>query len=486
MRIFNTGSLSEHTKLTPDETSWIYNGLDCCVTLEVRDNLRAKLADEPPNVQETYATALRKIPPVLSMTMRGLRRESNRLNDATGKYTKHLARVQKNFDLICDEVLGYPINWRSPVQLKQLFYTTFGLSPVKKRNAQGIYAPTVNREALEKFSTHHYIGVFARHILTLRDMGKKLGFLKTDADADGRVRTNLNIAGTDTGRFASSFSVFGSGTNLQNVEDILRGVFCADPGMILVNVDLEQADARNVGARLWQIYVDELGPEIAGKYLDACESGDLHTTVCSMAWRELDWPEPWDMKAARAIADQNFYREMSYRDGSKRLGHGTNYFGQPFTMAMHTKTDKRIITSFQERYFSAFPLIGRVRKSGSDISPDEQNWHAWVLRQLRDVGYLNNLFGRRRLFFDRWKSASTLRAAIAYDPQSSTGEFLDRGWLQLWDRMPEAQLLVPVHDSILFQVPYEGVNELVPQALEHLRVTLELKQGRLFSIPLGS
>lgn len=481
-RIFNTAGLSEFTRLTPDETSWIYNGLDCCVTLEVRDQLCELLSSEPDNVKETYATAMRKFAPVNFMCITGLRVDHTKKAEAIDAYRKDLRFLQTRFDRLMEEVIGYPLNWRSPVQLKAFFYDTLQCKVKRKRTANGSFAPTVNAEALESFTVHPFAAPFARLILEMRSIGKKISFLETEADTDGRMRTSLNIAGTDTGRFASSFSAFGTGSNLQNVENRLRSVFIPDPGYIFVNVDLEQADARNVGARIWDVFYETHGPEQAGKFLDACESGDLHTTVCSMAWRELKWPEPWDLKAAKAVAEQPGYRHHSYRDLAKKLGHGTNFFGTPPTMAMHTKLDTPLIESFQLRYFTAFPLIGSMDKDLNNLE-SQNNWHAWIYKQLKYNGSLTTLFGRRRIFFDRL-DANTLRAAIAYEPQSMTGEFLDRGWLNLWDNMPEARLQMPVHDSILFQLPFEGLHELLPRALQLLRVSIELKGGREYSIPL--
>lgn len=422
---------------------------------------------------------MRKIPPVLYMNISGIAVDEYTRQSVLNTYRKELRSLQSAFDEICEAVLGFRVNWKSHVQLKHLFYSTFGLKPVRKRNAKGQFVPTVNADALERFTLYLYPQIFARYILELRDLGKKISFLETEIDDDGRIRTSLNIAGTDTGRMSSRFSVFGTGTNLQNVENQLRRPMVPDPGHVFVNVDLEQADARNVGARIWNIFYESHGPEAAGRYLDACESGDLHTTVCAMAWKELDWPSPWDLTRAREIAEQIAYKTHTYRDMSKKLGHGTNYFGEPRTMAKHAKTDQAIIEQFQARYFNAFPLIGNRQH---DLSKND--WHGWVQRQLIETGELTNLFGRRRYFFGRPKDPRTLRAAIAYDPQSNTGEELDRGWLQLWDGMPEARLSIPVHDSILFQLPFEGLSELLPRALSLLRVEIELAGGRLFSVPL--
>jgi DNA polymerase I-like protein with 3'-5' exonuclease and polymerase domains len=476
MRIFDTANLDQNSRLSADETSWIYNGLDCCVTYEVRDKLRMELSTSPQNVKDTYDVAMSKLAPVNYMSITGMRVNEAARRYGIDRYKANIAVLESRFNIICNETLGYPVNWRSPSQLKHLFYDVFKLKVVRKRNSKGEMAPTVNGDALERFFVYHYPQVFARLILSLREIGKLISFLETEIDPDGRMRTSLNIAGTDTGRFSSRFSALGTGSNMQNIDDRLRGVFIPDDGYIFAEVDLEQADARNLGARIHEIFYD-YDPR-ASDYLNACESGDLHTRVCSMAWTELPWPDPFDLKLARAVADSAFFGTTSYRDAAKSLGHGTNYFGTPNTMAMHTKTPVSVISSFQKRYFSAFPLIGNYEH---DL--EKNDWHGWVHRELKK-GEMTTLFGRRRQFLDRVMNPATLRKAIAFEPQSMTGEELDRGWLRLWREMPEILLKLPVHDSILLQIPVEGLHELLPRALKHLRTELILKGGRTFSVPL--
>jgi hypothetical protein len=211
-----------------------------------------------------------------------------------------------------------------------------------------------------------------------------------------------------------------------------------------------------------------VGPEFAGAYLDACESGDLHTRVCSMAWGELPWTG--DKKADRQIADQPSGHGMSYRDLAKRLGHGTNYYGTPGTMAKHTHTAVPVISDFQRRYFAAFPLI--------------QEWHKWVINQVQTYGVLTTPFGRRRHFFGRGNDSSTHRKAVAYSPQSMTGHEMNMGILNLFRNMPEAELMIQVHDSILFQVPFHRCETYVERALELLRFEHPLRGGRTFCVPL--
>lgn len=464
---------------TPDIVAQVYNGLDCCVTYEIRDVLKKEIANDEPCVRETYDFSLRKLGPVLDMELRGIKVDFSARNSTIDRLKKQLEFIQANFDALCLAAFDTKINWRSPLQMKTLFYGSFGLREVRRRNTKGIMAPTVDRGALESFRFHFLPQIFANHVLAMRDIGKKIGFLETEIDSDGRLRTSYNVAGTKTGRLASSASVFGSGTNNQNIDTELRYPFVADKGKILINIDLEQADARNVGALIWNIFVDEIGEKEAGKYLDACESGDLHTTVCSMAWQDLEWPSPWDLKEAKFVAGQNFYRDMSYRDAAKRLGHGTNFTGYPATMAKHTQTAQGVIEIFQQNYFAAFPLIGSY-----DRDPEKMNWHTWTLNQLKTRGSLTTPFGRRRFFFDRWQNPSMLREAIAYCPQSMTAHQIDMGYIQLFENLREIELLAQVHDSILLQIPFAKLDALMPKIMALMEFPFPLKRDRILSVPL--
>ena len=61
-------------------------------------------------------------------------------------------------------------------------------------------------------------------------------------------------------------------------------MFVADEGMKLGNFDAEQGESRVVGAIEWNLFK-------RGDYLDACESGDLHTAVARICWPDLPWTD---------------------------------------------------------------------------------------------------------------------------------------------------------------------------------------------------
>lgn len=432
-RIIDTSEM-DLTSLGVDDTYWVYNGLDNCVTLEVDSALQEQLDNTS---RQIYELSLALQAPILEMNERGLRVNQRRKYSVVKDFETKLAKIEEQLYTIVHEGVGMAdfTNWRSPAQAKELFYDVLELPVQKKRNANGIFAPTTDEQALEKLSSYFLGEPIANHFLALRSLGKLLGFLRTGIDSDGRMRTKFNIAGTNTGRFSSSETDFGTGTNLQNVTSSLRSVFVADPGMMLCNIDLEQADSRNMGALAWEMLLNAdaaritdllsrrsektphwkpklpwrgpVGPEFAGGYLDACESGDLHTVVTKMGYPHLAWGTAPD----REIADQLCYKHYEFRFMSKKLGHGSNYLGTPPTMAKHARIPVPMAKEFQSTYFNGFPCIPAVQQA--------------IMDELAATSCLTTLFGRRRFFFDRPDAAATQREAVAFCGQSMTADELN-------------------------------------------------------------
>lgn len=462
VKIIQTAEL-DLSQLNADEMHWIYNGLDSCVTHEVYHNLRP-LVDDVSIATYEFSKALQA--PVAEMCLRGILVNKNRRRRVLSEMRCKTEQLEEQFRQLIVDGVGVPaINWQSPKQVMNLLYDVMGLPVQKKRQVNG-WAPSVDRDALEKLQVYYISEPIISHLLLLRDLGKSIGFLETSIDPDGRMRSDLKIAGTVTGRFASSVTDFGTGTNLQNVTESLRSVFVADPGYKLANLDLEQGDSRNVGAICWNLFCDnpDWDERTAGAYLDACESGDLHTTVAKMTLPDLAWGTAPD----REIAEQQFYRHFDYRFMMKKAGHGSNYLGSPRAIARETKLPVQAIQAFQEKYWEAFPCIPA--------------WHESIRYRLLHLAQITNLFGRRRFFFGRPKDAATHRDAAAYEASSCTSDEINQGILKLW-RANRVQLLMQVHDNILFQFPEEQENEIIPWAIETLKIPLLLKKDRPFVVP---
>ena len=71
MKIIDTTAISPTgEELSPNEVYWVYNGLDCCLTAEIRHKLTAMMDD---TARATYEQHMRMQAPILEMMMRGVK-----------------------------------------------------------------------------------------------------------------------------------------------------------------------------------------------------------------------------------------------------------------------------------------------------------------------------------------------------------------------------------------------------------------------------
>jgi DNA polymerase-1 len=451
-RIIDTSTSSPDDFRSPDEKLWVYNGYDCMLTAEIHDAIIPSLDNQ---TTTTYEFSKELQGPVLEMRLRGIRVDLARRAEVIDEYYDTIDVLDRNLQRIVLDGVGLrSFNWRSGPDLRTLFYDRLGIPPVRRQGR-----PTVNRDALEKIEEYLIARPIVRHLTTMRDIQKKIDFLKTGIDPDGRIRTSYNIAGTSTGRFSSSFSEFGTGGNLQNVEESLRSVLIADEGMKFAKFDGAQIQSRIVGGAEWNHVQD-------GTYLDACESGDLHTSVAKMTWPELPWTG--DLIKDKKIASALLYRHHSYRYGCKVLGHGSNFDGQAETLATQTRIPKSVVEQFQFKYFRAFPGHKRWRNYTEDL--------------IRSTGTYTAIGGRRRQFWGRRNDPKVIREALAYEGQSAEAHIVNHCLLNIW-RARDVVLIMHEHDGLVVQYPEEQEDVIIPKVMKQLYYPVELREGRQLIIP---
>lgn len=472
MPIVNTADLDQAAlaKLSHAENYQIYNGLDCCVTLEIFEHLHEELRttnDPGPSMVYDFVRGMQA--PALAMMRRGFKVDMYQRKVVLDQLGLDRTRLQSILDRYTLAINGKTLNTASPKQMKDFFYSApDGLRlPEQFKIEKGVRKVSTNRECLEKLMVYFYALPIIMCILSIRDVEKKISVLTSEV-ANGRMHTSYNVAGTETERWSSSASAFGDGTNIQNITPELRKIFIADDGYKLCYLDLEQAESYVVGLLVWQLVGDE-------GYLNACRSGDLHTTVARLVWPDKPWTG--DKKHDREIADKIFYRQFSHRDMAKRGGHATNYYGTPPTISRHLKVEAGIIVDFQRAYFKAFPGI--------------PEWHRWTAHQLGVSQCITTPLGNRRHFFGRPGDDATLREAIAYSPQSVVGQLLNTALWKTWHAaevagsLPGTQLLGQVHDALIFQYKEELEAEIIPAALELSKIPLTVR-GQFVAKPGSS
>ena len=430
-----------------DESLWLYNALDNCITYEVHEALDRESGGF------AYDMTRMMQAPALALMLRGLRIDFHARDQAIHDLEQDGQKYSAFLNRLVSGVFGKTLNHRSPDQLKAFFYQDLGIEPIHRYDkTKRERVVTTNREAMEKLQRNPRSAPFATLILALRDLEKKLSTLRTGIDPDGRLRCSYHVAGTETGRWSSSENAFYRGTNLQNITDKLRRIAIPDPGKKFLQFDLAQAESVIVGA-------------VSGdaNYQEACKSGDPHTYVCSLCWPSLPWATANSKKARRAIAEQKYYRDYSYRDLAKRGGHGSNYGGTPPVLQIHLKIERKVAEDFQNRYFRQFPGI--------------RKWQLEVMQRIAATRQITTALGRTRYFTGRPSDSSVIKEAIAYEPQSVIGDYLNYGLYRVWHKLEllegRVELLAQVHDSILLQ--FDPAKEDEGKLIEEIQALMAIE-----------
>jgi hypothetical protein len=402
---------------------------------------------------------------------------------ALKEYSEHFNPVSPSQKLkLFYHFFGSPANTTAePYFFQPPWPKTHGIPEYKSRNVKGEYTPAVDREALEKIIkaagdeklAATVAAPFAHVCLAISDLSKSLGFLNCKLEK-GLFKASFGAV-TETGRLASRQNAQGFGSNAQNVTPKLRHIFIAPPGEKFVVCDYAQIESRIVAAICFRLFGLE-------NYIAATESGDLHSLAASMVWPDLAWPQdftiewcikhgafPKDLlKAAKKLASAPFYRGKSRRDVSKTLGHGTSYCGKPPQMSKHSHIEVKLIEHYQAVFFEAFPEIAK--------------WHRWVAEQVQTVGEITTMLGRTRRFFGRPNDDSTIREAVAYEPQSVAADYCNRALLRLHNmgnKFP-AVIRLSKHDELVVsckEADEELVLDIMREQMEE-RIMLTAPNGK--------
>jgi len=366
-----------------------------------------------------------------------------------------LSSIEKKVDAECAvqlakiyEQTGHSFNVNSNAQLAQVLYDELKL-PVLKRGKTG---PSTDQEVLEKLSEQHPL---PKAIIDYRAFSKlKSTYLETLPillAADGRLHTSFHQAAAATGRLSSS------DPNLQNIPirselgREIRRAFVADPGCQLISADYSQVELRILA------HIAE-DPAL----LEAFQRDeDIHTRtaaeVFGVAPSEVT---PNQRRAAKAV---NF-----------GIAYGLSPHGLSIRLDISTEEAKTII----DRYFQRYAGIRRYLEE--------------TVEKARRTGYVETLFGRRRFMPDlhsrnRNAAQAAERAAINMPIQGTAADLIKMAMIRidqtLSSRGLRAQMLLQVHDELLFEAPdaeVQGIQDLVRTLMSSvatLKVPLKVDIG---------
>jgi DNA polymerase I len=395
------------------------------VTFRLWHVLKPRLVSE--HMGAVYETLERPMVGVLArMERRGISIDRQTLSRLSGDFAQTAARVEAEIQ----ELAGEPINIGSPKQLGDILFGKMGLEGGTKTKTG---AWSTSAQVLDDLAEQGH--EFPRKILEWRQV-TKLKSTYTDAlptfvnPQTHRVHTTYALAATTTGRLSSN------DPNLQNIpvrtEDgrKIRRAFVATSGHKLVSADYSQIELRLL-AEIADI------PVLRQAFQDGL---DIHAMTASEMF---------------GVPIKDMPGEVRRR--AKAINFGIIYGISAFGLANQLGIPREEASAYIRKYFERFPGIRAYMDATRDFC--------------REHGYVTTLFGRKCHYPDIKASNPSIRsfnerAAINARLQGSAADIIRRAMIRMEGALKQkklsAQMLLQVHDELIFEVPDEEVAATLP------------------------
>lgn len=374
-----------------------------------------------------------------SMELYGIAMDMNALHDFGEQLKPQIAEIEQQVYSLA----GHEFNIGSPKQLSTVLFEELALPSGKKRKT----GYSTDAETLEGLSDKHPIVPL---ILEYRSLTKLFNTyvkgLEGAVSPDGRMHTTFKQTETRTGRISSAEP------NIQNIPvrtelgRNFRRFFTAEEGKVLVDADYSQIELR-VLAHL---------ADDAIMIKTFCDGGDIHAeTAASVFGVPAEW------------VDENMRRS------AKAVNFGIVYGIGAFSLAKDIGTSVAEAKKYIDDYLANF---AGVREYMSKVTAEaEKN------------GYAVTMFGRRRAIPEILSSNKVVKAlgkriAMNTPIQGTAADIIKIAMVRVYKRLknelPEARLILQVHDELIVEVP-EALAEKAAKIL-----TEEMQNAVKLSVPL--
>ena len=325
-------------------------------------------------------------------------------------------------------------NLDSPKQLAEILFDRLELPVIKKTRT----GRSTNAAVLTELKEHHPI---AEKIVEYREAAKLqstyLEALPKLIAEDGRIHTSFNQAVTATGRLSSSHP------NMQNIPirtelgRRIREVFVPRDDWQLMSVDYSQIELRILA---------ELSQD-AG-LMDAFKSGEDFHKETAIRIFGLEGAEDTD---------------SGLRSKAKAVNFGIIYGQGPHGLSQALDISYGEAKEVIDRYYNTFPQV--------------KTYLDRVIAQAKAQGWIATYFGRKRHIPELRSSNRSLQAfgertAMNHPMQGTAADIIKLAMIEVDERLRgsnlQAQMLLQVHDELVFEYPpaeYEQLKELVIEAM---------------------
>ena len=401
-----------------------YAAEDADVALRLHKTLKPRLVAE--HMATVYETIERPLVPVLAaLERKGVLVDPEALRGLSRDFARRMGAMEDEIRTLA----GEDFNIGSPKQLGEVLFDKLGM-PGAKKTKTGAYK--TDQDVLEDLAA-------AGHDLPARVLDwRQLSKLKstyTDTLVEEinpdtkRIHTSYAMAGAQTGRLAST------DPNLQNIPvrteegRKIRQAFVAREGCKLVSLDYSQIELR--------ILAHMAGIEAL---IDAFQEGaDIHALTASQVFDiPMEDLDPLVRRKAKAI---NF-----------GIIYGISAFGLARQLGIEQKEARDYIAAYFERYPGINDYMERMRS------------------RCRKTGMVETLFGRRIHLpgineKNHARRGYAERQAINAPIQGTAADIIKRAMIRVPAALAAAKLsadmLLQVHDELLFEAPERELDETI-------------------------
>jgi DNA polymerase-1 len=395
------------------------------IALRLARVLKPRLVAE--KMTTVYERLERPLVEVLArMERRGISIDRDILSRMTGEFSQRMGSLEDEIS----RIVGAPFNPGSPKQLGDILFGQMGL-PGGKKTATGAWSTTAS--VLEDLAAEGH--QLPARVLEWRQISK-LKSTYTDAlpgfvnSRTGRVHTAYALASTTTGRLSSSEP------NLQNIPirteegRKIRRAFVAPQGRKLISADYSQIELRLLAhladiPALKQAFADEL---------------DIHAMTASEMF---------------GVPIKGMPGEIRRR--AKAINFGIIYGISAFGLANQLGIPREEAGAYIKKYFERFPGI--------------RDYMEAMKKTARANGYVTTLFGRKCHYprinaSNPSERAFNERAAINAPLQGSAADIIRRAMVRMDEALKKAglsaQMLLTVHDELVFEAPDDEIEATLP------------------------
>lgn len=353
----------------------------------------------------------------------GIQVDVKKMHEMSGEFSR---RIKESAQSIYDAA-GEVFNINSPKQLGTVLFEKLGL-PVWKKTKTG---PSTDIDVLEELANHHPI---AKELVTYRHLSK-LKSTYLDAlpalinERTNRIHSTFHQTVAATGRLSSA------NPNLQNIPirtdegKRIRYFFVPGTGFDgILSADYSQIELRILA----HIAQDESMQDAFTK------NEDIHARTAAEVF---------------GVAADQVTREM--RSHAKAVNFGIIYGISDFSLSKDIGVTRKEAGEYMERYFARYPKIKAAIEG--------------LVESGRELGYSQTLDGRRRYIpdikssnFNRRSFAE--RVAMNMPIQGTAADVIKKAMIRIQqditDRNMKSQMILQVHDELVFEYVNEEVAEL--------------------------